>query len=80
MKRSRRTALAMAVVTLAGCGSSGTRFSDLAAACQAGSADACAKVEVIREKRTSQEFLNPAVPTGATPGCQQGAEGEVTCI
>jgi hypothetical protein len=69
----------MAVVTLAGCGSSGSSLSDLEAACQAGSADSCAKVEAVREKR-SEEFLNPTVPTGATPGCQQGAENEVTCI
>lgn len=55
-------------------------LADLRSACEAGSGTACNDV-TLRERqiKLSQQRLYTH-PSGATPGCQQGFEGELTCV
>jgi hypothetical protein len=64
---------------LVACGEPKAELADLRSACNAGSAAACDEVK-LRERQIeiSQQQLYTH-PSGATPGCQQGAEGEVNC-
>lgn len=80
MKTRSAGSLIFAVALLAACSDPKPDLAELRSACRAGSTAACDEVK-LREHQIeiSQQQLTRQ-PTGATPGCQQGFEGEVNCV
>lgn len=76
----KMTAWCLVLGLAAACDDPISNLAEFQSACRAGSAEACTKAAAIAREIEPHQFRLDGPPSPATPGCQQGAEGELTCV
>ncbi len=76
----KMVAICVMAVIVSACGKTRPDLAALESACSAGAAVACSEVAARKRQIEASNARLNRVPNPASPGCQQGFEGEVTCI